>query len=226
MPVQDRAKTKQPPQGLKALRAACGLTQPALAKMLGVSWRTIVAIEVGQRNLNREMAERIMVATGALPDCLLQAGASLLDLNGQPYTGAFFEQWKSVTATRQGGQTNLSPDVQESIERSRLLLELLQRAAANKNRLLAVQYLFQTWMDQMMADFDLRQSFQDVCVELGLSRLETLPLLMMTGGRRLHRVGKTKLSAILPQKTTLAEERVIKAIQRSLSQAKRPAGEG
>ena len=142
MPVENRVKRKNAQHGLKTLRAACGLTQPALAKILGLSWRTIVAIEVGQRNLSRAIAERIMLATGALPDSLLQKSSDPLDLNGQPYSRDFFEHWKTATSTRRHGETKLQPDVQESIERARLLLELLQRAAANKNRLLAVQYHF------------------------------------------------------------------------------------
>src|SRR5438093_8461915 len=147
MPAKTREKKARSPHGLKALRAACDLTQPALAKLLGVSWRTIVAIEVGQRSLSRDIAERIMLATGALPDSLFSKSAGPLDLNGQPYSRDFFEHWKTATSTRKHGETRLEPDVQESIERARLLLELLQRAAANKNRLLAVQYHFQSWMD-------------------------------------------------------------------------------
>ena len=223
MPAKTREKKERSPHGLKALRAACGLTQPALAKLLGVSWRTIVAIEVGQRSLSRDVAERIMLATGALPDSLLSKSASPLDLNGQPYSRDFFEHWKTATSTRKHGETKLEADVHESIERARLLLELLQRAAANKNRLLAVQYHFQSWMDQMMKDFDLRDSFQNVCAELGLKPFETLPLLMLAGGRRLHRVGKNKLTFVVPPKPSPAEARVIRAIQRSLEKAKTPA---
>ena len=95
MPAKTREKKARSSHGLKALRAACGFTQPVLAKVLGVSWRTIVAIEVGQRSLSRDIAERIMLATGALPDSLLSKSASPLDLNGQPYSRDFFEHWKS-----------------------------------------------------------------------------------------------------------------------------------
>ena len=74
-----------------------------------------------------------------------------------------------------------------------------------------------------MKDFDLRDSFQNVCAELGLKPFETLPLLMLAGGRRLHRVGNNKLTFVVPPKPSRAEARVIRAIQRLLEKAKAPA---
>src|ERR1039458_4674383 len=70
---------------VRAVRQAVGeslgkkLTQPAFARMVGVSAATIQSVELGRLALSPDLANRIFVLTGAEPRSLIKRGGKPRD---------------------------------------------------------------------------------------------------------------------------------------------------
>jgi DNA-binding XRE family transcriptional regulator len=161
------AKKKTPSQ-VQLLRKICGLTQPQLAKMVGCSWRTIVSIENGQRLLTAEMANRIMIETGAHPYPLRTRAftkgstrhyaITLKTINGLPYTKEYFHSWRAARTTAKIGEAaKLAPSHMDLIETAQANLKAILNEAANKNQLWSALYLFNEWVKATARDLRLRQ---------------------------------------------------------------------
>ncbi len=82
----------RPNLALGQVRAACGMSKLAFARLLGVSDSYIQAIEVGQRPASVDFAEKVRDRTGAWTRCIVEAWAQAVDVNGHPYTAATYRQ--------------------------------------------------------------------------------------------------------------------------------------
>lgn len=127
------------------------LTQPAFAKMVGVSGVTIQSVELGRLALSVTLANRIFVATGAEPRSLMKKGNKPRDVYGRPYTGRTFTFSNSFNSR-----------VAENIQVRELAgaqLEALLDAASSpaKNRLLPVLVSFDQWLQTTRKEFCLGQ---------------------------------------------------------------------
>ena len=88
----NKMKTKrlEPNQAVRAVRETCEMTQRQFALKLGLSWRTVVSIERGERNLTGAVANRMMLAFGVLPWTVLNKKLQPRSLDGQIYAKEFF----------------------------------------------------------------------------------------------------------------------------------------
>lgn len=142
---------------VRAVRQAVGdslgkkLTQPAFAKMVGVSAATIQSVELGRLALSVTLANRIYVATGAEPRSLMKKGNKPRDVSGRPYTGLSFTFSNSFNSW-------LSKNIQVR-ECARAQLEALLEAAnfPAKKRLLPVLVSFDQWLQTTRKEFGLEQ---------------------------------------------------------------------
>lgn len=87
---------------LAVLRILVGLTQKQMADVLHCSPPTIQAIELGRLKLSEKLAGLASLKTGINLAWLLNDDVTQppLDIKGQPYTKATFEQFQAVTRFR------------------------------------------------------------------------------------------------------------------------------
>ncbi len=93
---------------LRALRQILGVSQRALAHMVGLSSHTVLSVENGRLAMSERFARRIEALTGAKAHGLLDrsGGGKLLNQRGKRYTRADYEEWLSRVASPLHG----SPD--------------------------------------------------------------------------------------------------------------------
>jgi transcriptional regulator with XRE-family HTH domain len=78
---------------LEALRKLLGFTQKEFSTCLAISLETLKSLELGRRQLTREMADRIALKTGVSAKWLAaNNGGRILHESGQPYSAAHFKQ--------------------------------------------------------------------------------------------------------------------------------------
>ena len=80
-----------PNLALRKVREATGLTIGAFAKLVGVSAAYIQAVEIGQRPVSNELAEKIRDRTGAWPRSISENWVEPVDVNGSVYTAATYQ---------------------------------------------------------------------------------------------------------------------------------------
>jgi hypothetical protein len=146
-----------PNDALKALCKATGLTQRQFASRIGIPYRTLVMLMVGQRRLTKDKAELMMVHTGVLPESIMGAGDydEALAVNGDSYTPEFFKSWESQMTM---GVSKLD---RETSEKAAIHLRRLQELAQKKQRLVAIQYLFQQWLESTLKAFKWERAFSE-----------------------------------------------------------------
>ena len=84
---------------LRDIRHVLNMTQQAFAKFVGCSAIAIQRIENrSMKKMSRELADRILEATGANPFELL-AGRKAVDIKGQPYSKQTFNEYQSWLKT-------------------------------------------------------------------------------------------------------------------------------
>jgi DNA-binding XRE family transcriptional regulator len=197
----NKMKTKrlEPNQAVRAVRETCEMTQRQFALKLGLSWRTVVSIERGERNLTGAVANRMMLAFGVLPWTVLNKKLQPRSLDGQIYAKEFFEKRHGIAA--KNAPVVLEPIDNETIQKACKQIEVLQRAAAEKGMLLAVQFHFQEWLSDKMKELGLAKDFHDRAKRMGLSDLARKPLLELSNGGLLWRYGLTKAVCLNMPKT-------------------------
>jgi transcriptional regulator with XRE-family HTH domain len=145
-----KTKGRHPNLAVKELRTALGYNQAGFATLAGVSLDTVKSWESPSRcaKISPEVARRIALATGADKAGLLSGRKGLKDFRDAPYTGAWFEQWKTRYSTR--------------AERDRLgqyggeyLTALLQAAARAGVPVPTVYQSFVDWLEDARRDFGL-----------------------------------------------------------------------
>lgn len=133
---------------LPALRKICGLTQARLASKIGVSTRTIVAVENGTRPLTEENAHKIKYATGVHPQSLLREDLPRA-LHGKPYQKAHWEAWKSTTVPDSEAGRQMTRSIADDCnERFIALL----RAAAGSGRIFLFADEFRGMLRRLLED--------------------------------------------------------------------------
>jgi DNA-binding XRE family transcriptional regulator len=145
---------------LQALRRICGFTQADLAAEIGVSTRTIVAVENGTRLLTEANARKITYATGALTDSLMN-GESPLALNGKPFTKDHWELWKNPPKHGFPDVPSHVEDVKEAIRhRFDSLLEASYESGPGPIFLFAEE--FSTMQSRMLENPAVRQRYSKI----------------------------------------------------------------
>ena len=81
-----------PNRALRKVRETIGLTIGAFAKLVGVSTAYIQAVEIGQRPVSVELAEKIRDHTGAWPRSIIENWKDPVDVDGQVYTAAIYQR--------------------------------------------------------------------------------------------------------------------------------------
>jgi DNA-binding XRE family transcriptional regulator len=125
------------------------LTQPAFARMVGVSASTIQSIELGRLRVSRDLANRICLVTGVDPESIMKEVGAPVALHGGPFLSTSFQLHKHFYDSMQG---------EHSFRKANLYLESLLRAAAalgKDNRLLAVLLSFDQWLNKTRKEFGL-----------------------------------------------------------------------
>lgn len=88
---------------LAALRAEIGLSQDQMAELLGVSRKTVQAVELGNLKLSDSLANRIVKETWISPDWLMGGDLTkpMVSCHDAPFDRGTFElaqAWKTATA--------------------------------------------------------------------------------------------------------------------------------
>jgi transcriptional regulator with XRE-family HTH domain len=137
------------PHVLRTIRARHELSQPALARLVGVEAITIKKIESGQLKLSRKLAHRISIATGADPQQLID--------NFEPQTpylvGAHPEE-----LTRESVQARRKPKLKDVDEAARILGQAIQemlRASVRKGSIWVLWYALRQAIQELSEEFDL-----------------------------------------------------------------------
>ena len=82
---------------LAALRACCGFTRDALARIAGLTAATIQNLELNRAKLSENAAIRIEAATGCLASSLMDSQSRPVSLNGTPYTAKTYESYRRAS---------------------------------------------------------------------------------------------------------------------------------
>jgi transcriptional regulator with XRE-family HTH domain len=157
----------EPNRTVTQLRKIIKKTQEQFALMLGVSKDTIVSVENGRNRLTPRLAKRIHIATGALPDSLLENKGNLLarayELHGPavPYTKGYFDQWRRISvgslddnqATRDRSAERMFDLTKDRIEV--LLVAATRSGLSGRDRFPAVLQSLDEWIDTVYHDFGL-----------------------------------------------------------------------
>jgi len=133
---------------LPALRRICGYTQAGLAKRIGVSHRTIVAIEGGTRPLTDSNARRIMSATGVLPQSLLREDLPRA-LDGKPYSREHWDVWRTASTHCFPDGSPMSDHVGDAIHQQ---FKSLLKAAGDSGRILLLAEEFRIMLSRLLDD--------------------------------------------------------------------------
>ena len=137
------------PHVLRTVRARHGLSQLALARLVGVETVTIKKIEGDQLKLSRKLAHRISIATGADPQQLID--------NSEPETpymvGAYPEE-----LTRERFQARQQPKLKDVEEAGRILAKAIQqmlRDSIPKGSVWVLWYALRQAIQELREEFDL-----------------------------------------------------------------------
>lgn len=93
MPTKNAQPTALVPNlALRKVREATGLTIGAFASLVGVSAAYIQAVEIGQRPVSNELAEKVRDRTGAWPRSISENWVDPVDVDGSVYTNATYQR--------------------------------------------------------------------------------------------------------------------------------------
>ncbi len=100
--VKPKTPLSSPPANLalRQLREVVGLTQAEIADRLELSKPFIQAVEQGTRRANRVLALRCMSIYGVWHECILDHWTEAVDLYGQTYTYATWDQYIALQPER------------------------------------------------------------------------------------------------------------------------------
>ncbi len=177
MPATARPNRTPHPR-LKKLRKFCVLTQEALAKKVGTSVATIVAIETGTLSMSRSLADRIMMATGVDSTSLLDGPILKSLVRNEPYAESdykahfgfseFVSPNEHISAIEGG---TLRPTKMRHVQ---LVKELEEEIAAvslsslKSNQFYVFRYLWRSWRDETVKALKLTDSIDALAGEHGL----------------------------------------------------------
>lgn len=131
--------SKKPCKSLRQIREAAYKSQSEFAEDLEVSVAYVQAIEQGSRAPSREFAVNVMGHYGAWWQCVADNWAQAVDLNGQPYSTKFYNDFISDTP-----ESMSSDDVAILLDPVRRLV--LAAAGIGKVR------LFAFWLKDALTD--------------------------------------------------------------------------
>src|ERR1039458_4258684 len=150
---------------LRDIRHALNMTQQAFAKFVGCSAIAIQRIENrSMKKMSREMADRILEATGANPFELL-AGRKAVDVKGQPYSKQSFDEYQSWLKTNLYDRQYYHGHLARYLE---LLLIASERAGQLK--LHCVNAALQHSFARIGEDFGLKNNIHGHLIEQGKIR--------------------------------------------------------
>jgi transcriptional regulator with XRE-family HTH domain len=148
-------------EAIAALRKVLDLSQAKFGTMIGTNRDTVVSWECGRNRLSDAFAWRIEMATGCERRCLLRGRAEIAGFFNQPYTRAYFDDF------RKGLQKSDGATVQYYLDIGADNLALILQAASmpgqhNKNRLPAVWASFVQWVSETEKNFKLQPELDTV----------------------------------------------------------------
>jgi DNA-binding XRE family transcriptional regulator len=142
---------------LPALRRICGFTQVQLAQLIGVSTRTIVAVENGTRSLTEANATKVMFATGVLKESLLDEDLPR-SLDGKPYTKKHWELWRRPETHSYPDGTPTAGSVGDEIKQR---FEVLLNAAVDSGRAFLFAEEFRTMLSRLLKDPAIKRRYSE-----------------------------------------------------------------
>lgn len=229
--MKQKRKQKRPEvpnYSLKCLRAILGKRGKEFAAEIGMPYRTLVAIEVGQRELQEATARKLMMLYGVLPQTVLEKYFEPpLDLNGEPYKLEFFDAYRA-RVLKKPEKMELEMAEKAHDHKLRALLETAKR----KGVLLPMLFDFQEWLDATIAAYadaygsDFKRLFDDLnWKDDGAPNvLDRYPLFDLRHGRTLMRYGRTVCaSGTGTKKLSPALQKVRDAFKTRLSAIRPPS---
>ena len=106
---------------LVQLRAACGFSRDALARLCGVSAASVQHYELGRAPVPLDFVRKVEAATGARAESLVSNTSKPVTLGGGPYNRKAFENWQA--ASRATWETAHDAEADEMAFRVRTLIE-------------------------------------------------------------------------------------------------------
>ena len=204
---------------LKAVRRACGMNQVAFARRLGIAWRTLVAIEVGQREVTDGLLDRLLIEFGVLPETLRNRFFDPpLAVTGEEYSRRFWMEWRRKVDPDDSGKSVMSHLDHEMIAKAQLHLEWFMRMAGQRNRLLPALFLFERWLEERVGAFGLKRTWANKKAEVRHSAplatpLDGHPLFELRQGL-FFRYGRSKAADVAPRELSPGMQKVMKAFKR------------